>query len=168
MSLNLSISKNWDESKAIITHEYPYDVALVYKAFINTNYIEQWWAPLPYKAIVVSNDALSNGSLFYYMLSPEGEKHYCMANFFDVAVNSHYKVIDAFCDANKNINVAMPSTEWHSNFEYSNGITTITQVLHYKNKEQMQMIFEMGFEQGYTATLHQLYNLLGEWTTKNI
>ena len=124
--------------------------------------LEKWWAPEPYKAVVVNNRFEKNGQLHYYMLSPEGEKHYCIAQFIDIKPMKSYEVLDAFCDAEAVINTNHPRMNWRNDFSFENGITTVTNTITYEKKEDMDKILEMGFEEGYKMGLNQLYKLLGQ------
>lgn len=160
MNQTIQFQKNPERRKMIITHNYKTDLETIWDAFTKPEILEKWWAPLPYKAIVISNDFNPGGTLHYYMLSPEGEKHYCVAEFIRVDPLKSYEVLDAFCDENAVINTGFPRMTWKNEFSFSNGITEVTNTITYEKPEDMTQILEMGFEEGYSMGLNQLYELL--------
>ena len=96
------------------------------------------------------------------MLSPEGQKHYCIAEFLEIDPLKSYLVLDAFCDENAVVNTEFPRMKWMNTFSFENGITTVTNTITPENGEDIAKILEMGFEEGYNMGLNQLYNLLNQ------
>jgi PhnB protein len=160
MNQTIQFQKKPERREMIITHNYKTDLETIWDAFTKPEILEKWWAPLPYKAIVISNDFNPRGRLHYFMLSPEGEKHYCVAEFISIDPLKSYEVLDAFCNENAVINTEFPRMNWKNEFSYSNGITEVTNTITYEKPEDMARILEMVFEEGYTMGLNQLYELL--------
>nr|WP_294937201.1 SRPBCC domain-containing protein [uncultured Flavobacterium sp.] len=149
------------ESKQInVKHSYPHPLETLWDAFTKTEMLEKWWAPLPYKAKVVTNHFEKGQRLLYYMVGPEGERHYCIAEFLDIDPHKSFVVTDAFCDENGVINTDLPQMKWHNTFSFENGITTITNILNFEKPGDMSKTLEMGFEEGYRTALNQLFDLL--------
>jgi PhnB protein len=162
MNQTIKFQKKPESREIVITHSYKAYLETIWNAFTVPEILEKWWAPLPYKAIVISNDFNPDGKLHYYMLSPEGEKHYCVAEFLSIVPLKSYEVMDAFCDENAVINTEFPRMTWKNEFSFSNGITEVTNTITYEKTEDMTQILEMGFEQGYTMGLNQLFELLNQ------
>jgi uncharacterized protein YndB with AHSA1/START domain len=160
MIQTISFQKHFDKKQVIITHSYDTDVETIWNAFTQTDVLEKWWAPEPYKAIVVHNDFKIGGSLLYYMLSPAGEKHYCLAEFLKIDHLNSYEVFDAFCDENAIINTALPRVNWINEFTSENGETIVTNTISFRTVQEMNMLIDMGFEAGYRQALKQLYGIL--------
>ena len=160
MNTTIKFKKLPENKQLVITHSYKASVETIWDAFTKPEILEKWWAPKPYKAIVVKNKFENNGRLFYYMLSPEGEKHYCVADYSDILHLKSYNVMDAFCDENENINMQFPRTKWINSFSHQNGITTVTNTLIFEKAEDLHLLLEMGFEEGYKMGLNQLFELL--------
>jgi uncharacterized protein YndB with AHSA1/START domain len=160
MNPTISIQKFPEKSQMIIKHSYHAELETIWNAHTKSDILEKWWAPEPYKAVVVKNNFSNGGILHYYMLSPEGEKHYCIAEFSDIKNLKSYTVLDAFCDENAVINMEFPRQKWFNTFEENNGITTVTNTIQFESKEDMDKINEMGFEEGYTMGLNQLFALI--------
>ena len=162
MNTTITIRKIPEQSQMIIKHCYRAALETIWNAQLKTEILEKWWAPEPYKTVVVTNDFSNGGILHYYMLSPEGEKHYSLAEFSDIVNLKSYTVLDAFCDENAVINIEFPRQKWFNSFEENNGITTVTNTIQFESKEDMDKINEMGFEEGYTMALNQLLSLLNK------
>jgi uncharacterized protein YndB with AHSA1/START domain len=162
MNNTISIESLPENKQIIITHSYHNTLEELWKAHTEPELLEKWWAPLPYKAIVLSNDFSKGGKLHYYMLSPEGQKHYCIVEYLEIESLKSYELLDAFCDENAIINEEFPRMKWFNQFNEINGVTTITNTINFEHIHDMNRILEMGFEQGYKMGLNQLYDLLNQ------
>jgi PhnB protein len=162
MNQTIQIQKKPESREIIVKHSYKAALQTIWDAFTVPEILEKWWAPQPYKAIVVSNNFNPGGRLHYYMLSPAGEKHYCIAEFSNINPLKSYEVLDAFCDENAEINTEFPRMTWKNEFTFKNGITEVTNTITFSKVEDMTKILEMGFEKGYTTGMNQLYALLNK------
>jgi uncharacterized protein YndB with AHSA1/START domain len=81
MNTTISFQKLKDKKQIIVIHSYKNEIEILWDAFTKTGILEKWWAPEPYKAIVVSNHFENGGQLFYYMLSPTGENIIALQSF---------------------------------------------------------------------------------------
>lgn len=160
MPPQIEILKFPEYNQIRITHRYNRDIETLWDAFTKTEILERWWAPEPFKAVVVEYTFVPGGKLFYYMASPTGEKHYCSTQFLDIDPLRAYSVLDAFCDENGQIIAGFPRMQWDNAFTRQDDQTVITNIIHFQNAEEMAQLLEMGFEAGYTLALNQLYELL--------
>jgi uncharacterized protein YndB with AHSA1/START domain len=158
----ITFQKLENKKQIIITHSYDHPIKTIWDAYTKTEILEQWWAPKPYKAIVVCNYFENDGQLFYYMLSPKGEKHYCIVEFSNIVQHQSYDLIDAFADANGTINIAVPRMKWENKFTFQNGTTTVTNTINFEKIEDMHQLLAMQFEEGYAMGLNQLFELLNK------
>lgn len=162
MNTTIEFQKLPESKQLVVKSSFPNSLETIWDAFTKTEILEKWWAPEPYKAIVVDNNFEKGKSLFYYMLSPEGQKHYSIAEFLEIDPLKSYEVLDAFCDENAVINTEFPRMKWLNTFKFENGITTVTNTITYEKAEDMVQILEMGFEEGYRMGLNQLHTLLNQ------
>jgi PhnB protein len=162
MNTTIEFQKSVENKQIIVKHSYQHPLETIWNAYIKTEILEKWWVPEPYKAIVVTNNFEKGKYMHYYMLSPEGQKHYCIAEFLEIAPLKSYKVLDAFCDENAVINTEFPRMKWLNRFSFENGITTVTNTITFEKTEDMTQILEMGFEEGYKMGLNQLHRLLNQ------
>lgn len=160
MSLPIKIDKDFSNKKITITTEFKASKEKIWNAFTNPEITDQWWAPKPYQSITKQANFKDGGQWLYYMLSPEGEKHWCSAEFYNIKPLESYELTDAFCDENGNINSNLPRTNWKNIFEEKEGVTKVTNILTYSKEKELKQILEMGFEEGYSMGLNQLNDLL--------
>jgi uncharacterized protein YndB with AHSA1/START domain len=160
MRLSTKIDKDYTARKITIISEFKIPKLKIWEAFTTPEITDQWWAPKPYRAITKHANFKDGGQWLYYMLSPEGEKHWCFAEFKKIRPMKSYEATDAFCDENGKINMAFPRMKWTNSFDEENGITRVTNIITFSQEEDMKQILEMGFEQGYTMGLNQLNDLL--------
>jgi uncharacterized protein YndB with AHSA1/START domain len=74
--LNFQIDK---EKKQIhVDRSFAAPLELVWAAWTEPDILDQWWAPKPYKTVTKSMNFSVGGRWLYYMLSPQGEKHWCL------------------------------------------------------------------------------------------
>lgn len=118
MNPTIEIQKIFEKKQIIIKHRYQNSLETIWDAFTKTEILEKWWAPKPYKTIVITNNFEKGKYLHYYMLSPEGEKHYCIAEFLEIQYLKSYTLFDAFCDENAVINTDFPRTTWVNDFSF--------------------------------------------------
>jgi PhnB protein len=162
MSLSIKIEQDFSKRKMTIISKFKTSKEKIWNAFTKPEITDKWWAPKPYQCITKQADFKDGGQWLYYMLSPQGEKHWCLAEFYNIRPLESYELNDAFCDENGNTNTNFPRTNWKNSFDEENGITKVTNILTYANEEDMKQILKMGFEEGYTMGLKQLNALLDE------
>jgi uncharacterized protein YndB with AHSA1/START domain len=71
---------------------------------------------------------------------------------------------NAFAD--KDENPKPVGSEWDYNFSEQNGITKVSITIYNESLERMEKMIEMGFEEGFTATLRNLEDLLADLSQK--
>ncbi len=160
MSATIEIRKELAEKKIIVRGQFPTLLENLWDAFTNPATLEKWWAPKPYKAFTKKIQFVDGGQWLYYMLSPQGEKHWGIVEFKNIHPKESYEVLDAFCDEEGNINTSFPRMTWTNSFREENGKATVTNVITFDKEEDMKKIIEMGFEEGYSIGLNQLQELL--------
>jgi uncharacterized protein YndB with AHSA1/START domain len=149
-----------DNNVIHLQREFDAPVADVWRAWTDVEFLEQWWAPLPYKAVTKTMNFTEGGKWHYYMLSPEGEKHWCIVNYLEINVFKKYKAEDAFGDEDGNINKALPCGVWINEFSATATGSKVNITLTYPTKEDVQRIIDLGMKEGITMTLKQLDGLL--------
>jgi len=162
MNLSIKIDKDFANRQITIISEFKAAKEKIWNAFTNPEITDKWWAPKPYLAITNHANFKDGGQWLYYMLSPEGEKTWCLAEFKNIRLMESYEATDAFCDEDGNINTDFPRMNWKNSFSEENGVTKVTNVITFVQQEDMKKILEMGFEEGYSIGLNQLNTLLNE------
>lgn len=161
MNNSITIDKDYANRKIRVTTKYHAPLDSIWDYFTNAEQLEKWWAPKPYLAITKKMDFTNGGYWLYYMLSPEGDKHWCIVSFKNIQPKNTYELANAFCDEEGNITPNFPRMDWANSFHEENGITTITNIISFETEAEMKQLLEMGFEGGYRMGLNQLDDLLG-------
>lgn len=159
MSPIITFEKDFKNNKIVVTTEFNTPLAIIWDAFTNPAITDKWWAPKPYKTITKEMNFKEGGRWLYYMLSPEGQKHWCIAEFLKIQPKKYYEVLDAFCDENAVINTELPRMKWSNSFSEEGNKTRVVNTI-LGDEDELRKIIEMGFEEGYKMGLSQLYELL--------
>ncbi len=152
-----------DETAASLTIERRFDAprTKVWAAHTQSALLEQWWAPLPWKAVTKTHDFREGGHWHYYMAGPNGEQEWCFVSYSNIQPEIEFSGDDYFCDEEGNKNDAMPSMHWKTEFLEEDGGTKIISTITLPSKEDLQKLLSMGMQEGYTMALNQLDSLLG-------
>lgn len=151
---NFNVDK---EAKQIHVERY-FDAPLnlVWSAWTEADLLDLWWAPKPYQACTQSMDFREGGRWHYYMLSPEGEKHYCLFDYEKIIPQQLYAGRDHFCDENENINTAHPSMYWENSFTTSEAGAVVNCKIQFESLNDLETIIQMGFKEGFTMGMENL------------
>ncbi len=162
---NLLFDFTVDKSKktVFVNREFAADLSLVWDAFTKQEILDQWWAPKPFASKTKAMDFKVGGRRFYAMVSPEGQEHYAIQKYTSITPKSNFKYLNAFAD--KDENPFLPGSDWDLNFREHNGPdgfrgTKVSITIYNDSLERMEKMIEMGFKEGFTATLNDLENLL--------
>jgi uncharacterized protein YndB with AHSA1/START domain len=129
---------------------------IVWTAWTDAKILDQWWAPKPWKAVTVSMNFSEGGRWHYYMLGPEGERHYCVFDYSTIKPLKAFSGKDAFCDENQVINTSMPQIKWEYDFVDQKDQTVVNILLRFERLEDLEAIIQMGFKEGFTAGMENL------------
>lgn len=130
----------------------------VWQCFSEAEHIDQWWAPKPFEAKTKVMNFEVGGRRFYAMVSPEGGENWAIQRYTSIAPKTNIKFLNAFADEYEN--PQLPGSDWDLTFSEENGKTKVTIVIYNESIERMKMMIEMGFKEGFTATLDFLDELL--------
>jgi uncharacterized protein YndB with AHSA1/START domain len=154
-------TKDLENKKMKVVREFDAPVGKVWEAWTDHKILDKWWAPKPWKAGTVSMDFREGGRWRYYMEGPEGEKHYCIAEYRKIVPKKSFEVLDAFTDDQGNINTEFPRMNWLINFIPVGDATRVDVEINFDSVEDLNKIVEMGFKEGFTAAHQNLDELLG-------
>lgn len=145
-----------------VKREFDAPLADVWAAWTEKELLDQWWAPKPFQARTKTMDFREGGLWHYAMVGPQGEEHWCRADYKSIRTHNDFKCIDAFCDAEANVNPAFPRSDWHVKFLQAEEVTLVEVEIGYVSREAMEKMIEMGFQHGFTAALTNLDALLAK------
>ncbi|WP_353722236.1 SRPBCC domain-containing protein [Dyadobacter sp. 676] len=156
--MNFSVDK--ENNRVNVTREFAASVAKVWAAWTQSELLDQWWAPRPWKARTKSMDFRVGGSWLYAMVGPEGEEHWAKVEYKTIDPQKSFSANDAFCDENGTINTEFAQALWTNNFTEANGTTTVSVAIQYDKYEDIEQMMQMGFQEGFTMALGNLDELL--------
>lgn len=159
-SLLMNFSVDKENKKILVKREFAAPLSKVWTAWTDSQMLDQWWAPKPWKSKTKKMDFREGGSWLYAMVGPEQEEHWARADFKSITPLKKYSVVDAFCDAEGNLNTGLPSAFWTIEFNEASGHTTVSIEIKYESVADLEKYVEMGFKEGFTAGLENLDELL--------
>jgi uncharacterized protein YndB with AHSA1/START domain len=145
---------------ATITREFAAEHSLVWDAFTKQELLDQWVAPKPWTSKTKYMNFEVGGRRFYAMVSPDGKEMWSIQKYTSITPKSNFKMFNAFADADEN--PQLPGSDWDYNFSEQNGITTVIIVIYNESLARMEKMLEMGFVEGFKATIDNLDNLLAK------
>jgi uncharacterized protein YndB with AHSA1/START domain len=146
--------------KVYITREFAADQSLVWDAFTKAEILDQWWAPKPFESKTKVMEFKVGGRRFYAMVSPEGHEMWQLQQYTSITPKTNFKFLSVFAD--KDENPHLPGSNWDLNFNEENNITKVSISIYNESLERMEKMIEMGFKEGFTATLNELETLLSK------
>lgn len=82
-------SKDLPNKKLTVVRAFDAPLDLVWKAWTESEMLDQWWAPKPYRAETKTMDFREGGFLLYRMVGPDEDTSWCKENF--KTINLHKK-----------------------------------------------------------------------------
>ena len=151
---NFNVDK--EAKKIHVERSFDAPVDLVWQAWTDPKITDQWWAPKPWRAETKSQEFKPGGKWFYSMVSPEGERHWCVFEYKTINPKTSYSGSDAFCDENGVINKEFPSMDWDNQFSDKGASTVVNIEISFNELADLEKIIEMGFREGFTMGLENL------------
>ena len=147
------------EAKTVfVTREFAADLSLVWDAFTKQEILDQWWAPKPWESRTKFMDFKVGGRRFYAMVSPEGYERWAIQNYISITPKTNFKTYNTFAD--KDENPELPGSDWDYTFSEQDGKTKVNITIYNESLARMEKMIEMGFREGFTASMTNLENLL--------
>ena len=147
-----------------ITREFDAPLSLVWDAFTKAELLDQWVAPKPFVSKTKFMDFKVGGRRFYAMVSPEGQERWALQKYTSISPKTNFKMFNAFAD--KDENPQLPGSDWDYTFSEQNGKTTVHITIYNESLERMERLIEMGFTEGFKASMNNLENLLATLSRK--
>jgi len=146
--------------KVRVTREFAAPLEKVWAAWTQSELLDQWWAPKPWKARTKKMDFKEGGHWLYAMVGPEGEEHWCREDFKSVSPMKSFKAVDAFCDPEGKISNEFPTSTWFCEFREAGNKTKVNIEMECETAADLEKYIEMGFQEGFTSALGNLDELL--------
>jgi uncharacterized protein YndB with AHSA1/START domain len=160
MKNNTEITKDLANKKLNVVRHFNAPVSKVWKAWTESELLDKWWAPRPWRAETKSMDFKEGGLWLYAMAGPEGEKHWSRVDFKSINPQKSFATAHAFCDEDGNLSNIMATSYWDVTFSDTETGSKVDVTLTFDTEVDMQTLVQMGFEGGFTMALGNLDELL--------
>jgi uncharacterized protein YndB with AHSA1/START domain len=162
MSVNLAFDFSVDKENKTITvkREFEAERSLVWDAYTKSEILDQWWAPKPWRAKTKTMDFKEGGHWHYAMVGPEGEEHWAVAHYKTIQVRKNFTGLDAFTDAEGNVNKELPQSKWNVSFSDKGEATLVEFQIAFDDLAQLETTIQMGFKDGLRIAMEGLDELL--------
>lgn len=160
MNNNLLFEFTVDEAakKVFITREFDAGLSLVWDAFTKAEILDQWVAPKPFVSKTKVMDFRVGGRRFYAMVGPDGTELWAIQRYTSISPKTNFKMFNAFAD--KDENPQLPGSDWDYTFTEKDGKTIVNITIYNESLERMKKMIEMGFTEGFKASLSNLDHVL--------
>jgi uncharacterized protein YndB with AHSA1/START domain len=154
------ISRDFKNKKVQVVREFDASLEEVWRAWTESELLDLWWAPKPWKARTKYMDFREGGYWLYAMEGPEGEETWCREDYKTIVTPKFFTAVDGFCDENGVLTPDFPQMFWTNEFSQTDTGTRVDIEVRFDSEADLQKIVEMGFEEGFTAALGNLDELL--------
>jgi uncharacterized protein YndB with AHSA1/START domain len=156
------ITKDAANKKLFVVREFDGTPEQVWKAWTESELLDKWWAPRPWKAKTKKMDFREGGFWLYCMEGPNGEQQWCRVDYKSIVPNKSFTAIDAFCDEEGNKTADFPNMHWKNEFSKTDTGTKVTVEITFASESDLEKIIEMGFKEGFTMAHSNLDELLAQ------
>lgn len=150
-SLLMDFSVDKENSKILVKREFSAPLNRVWAAWTESELLDQWWAPKPWKARTKSMDA---------MVGPDGTAHWGRVDYKRIDPLKSFTAQDVFCDEEGRTNPDLPKANWENIFQERENSVMVNIEVRYKDLSELEKVLEMGMKEGFTAALENLDQLL--------
>ncbi len=149
-----------EKNTLTIRREFLAGRQLIWDCYTKSELLDQWFAPRPLTTLTKSMDFREGGHWHYAMVDPNGTEYWGWTEYLKIKPIDFYTALDAFCNADGEINDDMPRAEWRVTFFEKGENAVVETFATYKSLLDLEKVVQMGMEQGMMATLEKLDELL--------
>jgi PhnB protein len=147
------------QKRLLVTRDFDASLELVWRSWTDSEILDQWWIPEPYKAQTKTMNFTEGGYWHFAVTGPDMQMWGRM-DFTKIVTHNYFTVIDCFCDANAVPSTDFPATDVKNTFRKTNNGTTVEVEVTFASEADMIKITEMGGFEGFTASHLLLDKLL--------
>jgi len=151
-----------EKNTLTIRREFLAGRQLVWDCYTKSELLNRWFAPKPLTTKTKSMDFREGGHWHYAMVQPDGIEYWGFTEYVKIKPIDYYTALDAFSNADGEINENLPRATWLVRFSDKGKNTLVETIVTYKSLSDLEQVINMGMEQGMMATLEKLDELLLE------
>ncbi len=155
-----SVAKDRETQTMTVTAEFDAPAERVWQVWADPRQLERWWGPPTYPATVEEHDLRPGGSVSYFMTGPKGDRHRGWWRVVSVEPPHHLAFEDGFADEAGQPNPDLPVMTIRVSNDDADGRSRMVIETTFPSAEAMDQILAMGMEEGTTAALSQIDELL--------
>ncbi len=156
------VTKDLQNKKLLIEREFEAPVQSVWSAWTESELLDQWWMPKPWKAATKILVFEVSGHWLYSSTGPDGTTMWSIAEFTSIDKPDSFSTVCSFCDEEGNKNSEFHPMYWQNAFKATAKGTRVEVEVSFNDEADMEQIIKMGFESGFTMALANLEELLAE------
>jgi uncharacterized glyoxalase superfamily protein PhnB/uncharacterized protein YndB with AHSA1/START domain len=156
----LKIVKDLQKKKITVTRNFDASPEQVWRTWTESELLDQWWAPKPYRAETKTMEFKKGGHWLYAMVGPDNNRQWCKVEFTSIVPHKSFETIDYFCDEHGKRNNDFPGMNWKNEFHADGAGTKVIVEISFAKQSDLEKIMELGFEEGFTAALGNLDHYL--------
>lgn len=151
---------NKEKNTITIRREFAAGRQLVWDAYTKRELLDQWFAPRPLTTKTKTMDFREGGHWLYAMVEPNGTEYWGRMDYIKIEPIERYTGLDSFCDGEGNINPQLPRANWQVTFEDLADNALVQSEVTYSSLADLEMVIQMGLQEGMLSTLEKLDELL--------
>ncbi|MEQ9569967.1 MAG: SRPBCC family protein [Longimicrobiales bacterium] len=157
-----SVVKDPEALTMTVVAEFAASRERVWEAYTDPRQIEKFWGPPQWPATFLRHDVVPGGRSHYVMTGPDGTVSAGYWEFLSVDPGRRFEVRDGFADAEGRENPDLPSMRMVFDFEDTDAGSRLTTTTWFGSAEQLEQLLEMGMEEGMTAAMGQIDDVLAD------
>ena len=161
-NLQFDFLVNKEDNTLTMRREFLGSRQLVWDCYTKSELLDQWFAPAPLTTKTKTMDFREGGHWHYAMIEPNGTEYWGWTEYLKINPIEYYTALDAFTNAEGEINYDLPRAEWRISFSEKGDNALVQSVVTYKSLADLETVIQMGMEKGMMATLEKLDLLLSK------
>jgi uncharacterized protein YndB with AHSA1/START domain len=157
-----SVTTDLEALTMTLVADFAVPVERLWGAFADPRQLERFWGPPGYPATFGTYDLRPGGIAHYWMTSPQGERFYGRWDFTAVEQPHRIVALDAFADAQGEIDPSMAPGRMTFTFESTPQGSRYTVVSANDTLEDLEKVLAMGQVEGMTMAIGQLDTVLAD------
>lgn len=160
-----SVTKDPETLTMTVVADFAATVERVWDAYTDPRQIERFWGPPQWPATFTRHDVFPGGRSSYYMSGPDGERAGGYWEFLGVDAKRSFEVLDGFAGPDGEPNTEMPTMRMTFDFEATDAGCRLTTTTYFNTADELEQLIEMGMEEGATAAMGQIDEVLADLTS---
>ncbi|GAB3736044.1 SRPBCC family protein [Nocardiopsis nanhaiensis] len=154
-----SVDKDFENRTLTLVCDLPASVERAWELWADPRQLERWWGPPTYPATMEKHELTPGGDVTYFMTSPEGDRHHCWWRIVAVEPPTTLEFLEGFGEEPGEPG-GMPSVTIRLVIsEHGDGARMVLRST-FTSFEAMEQMIEMGMDEGMSAAIGQIDELL--------